>query len=64
MTLFGYRVPMMASLLVWCVLWEMRRTARPDLPAAALQRGAGRRGRSRADAVLAERDDHHPARLC
>ena len=23
MTLFGYRVPMMASLLVWCVLWEI-----------------------------------------
>ena len=23
MTLFGYRVPMMASLLVWCVLWEL-----------------------------------------
>jgi NitT/TauT family transport system permease protein len=22
MTLFGYRVPMMASLLVWCVVWE------------------------------------------
>lgn len=23
MTIFGYRVPMMASLLVWCVLWEI-----------------------------------------
>ncbi|MDP9136726.1 MAG: ABC transporter permease subunit [Pseudomonadota bacterium] len=23
MTLFGYRVPMMTSLLVWCVLWEI-----------------------------------------
>ena len=23
MTLFGYRVPMMASLLVWCVAWEI-----------------------------------------
>ena len=23
MTVFGYRVPMMASLLVWCVLWEV-----------------------------------------
>ncbi|SCW78104.1 ABC transporter permease [Ancylobacter rudongensis] len=23
MTLFGYRVPMMASLLVWCVIWEI-----------------------------------------
>ena len=23
MTLFGYRVPMMASILVWCVLWEI-----------------------------------------
>ena len=23
MTLFGYRVPMMASLLVWCALWEI-----------------------------------------
>ncbi len=23
MTLFGYRIPMMASLLVWCVLWEI-----------------------------------------
>jgi NitT/TauT family transport system permease protein len=23
MTLFGYRVPMMASLVVWCVLWEI-----------------------------------------
>lgn len=23
MTLFGYRVPMMASLLVWCVIWEV-----------------------------------------
>jgi NitT/TauT family transport system permease protein len=23
MTLFGYRVPMMASLIVWCVLWEI-----------------------------------------
>ena len=23
MTLFGYRVPMMASLLVWCVAWEV-----------------------------------------
>jgi NitT/TauT family transport system permease protein len=23
MTLFGYRVPMMASLLVWCVVWEV-----------------------------------------
>ena len=23
MTLFGYRVPMMASLLVWCVVWEI-----------------------------------------
>jgi len=23
MTLFGHRVPMMASLLVWCVLWEI-----------------------------------------
>ncbi|RTL91898.1 ABC transporter permease subunit [Ancylobacter aquaticus] len=23
MTLFGYRVPMMASLLVWCVIWEL-----------------------------------------
>ena len=23
MTLFGYRMPMMASLLVWCVLWEI-----------------------------------------
>ncbi|MGH6959975.1 MAG: ABC transporter permease, partial [Dongiaceae bacterium] len=22
MTLFGYRIPMMASLLVWCLLWE------------------------------------------
>ena len=22
MTLFGYRVPMMASLIVWCVIWE------------------------------------------
>ncbi len=23
MTLFGFRVPMMASLLVWCVIWEL-----------------------------------------
>ena len=23
MTLYGYRVPMMASLLVWCVVWEL-----------------------------------------
>jgi NitT/TauT family transport system permease protein len=23
MTIFGYRVPMMASLLVWCVIWEI-----------------------------------------
>ncbi|PSH62339.1 ABC transporter permease [Phyllobacterium brassicacearum] len=23
MTLFGYRVPMMASLLVWCLIWEI-----------------------------------------
>ncbi|MCT7374253.1 ABC transporter permease [Chelativorans salis] len=23
MTLFGYRIPMMASLLVWCVAWEI-----------------------------------------
>jgi NitT/TauT family transport system permease protein len=23
MTLFGYRLPMMASLLLWCVLWEI-----------------------------------------
>jgi NitT/TauT family transport system permease protein len=23
MTLFGYRVPMMASLLVWCAVWEI-----------------------------------------
>jgi NitT/TauT family transport system permease protein len=23
MTLFGYRIPMMASLLVWCVIWEI-----------------------------------------
>lgn len=23
MTLFGYRVPMMASLLVWCLVWEI-----------------------------------------
>ena len=23
MTLFGYRVPMMASILVWCALWEV-----------------------------------------
>jgi NitT/TauT family transport system permease protein len=23
MTVFGYRIPMMASLLVWCVLWEI-----------------------------------------
>ena len=23
MTIFGYRVPMMASLLVWCVVWEI-----------------------------------------
>jgi NitT/TauT family transport system permease protein len=23
MTLYGYRVPMMASLLVWCVIWEI-----------------------------------------
>ncbi len=23
MTLFGYRIPMMASLLVWCLLWEV-----------------------------------------
>lgn len=23
MTLFGYRIPMMASLLVWCALWEI-----------------------------------------
>jgi NitT/TauT family transport system permease protein len=23
MTLFGYRMPMMASLLVWCVVWEI-----------------------------------------
>ena len=23
MTLFGYRVPMMASILVWCLLWEI-----------------------------------------
>jgi len=23
MKLFGYRVPMMASLLVWCVVWEI-----------------------------------------
>jgi NitT/TauT family transport system permease protein len=23
MTLFGYRLPMMASLLVWCVVWEI-----------------------------------------
>jgi NitT/TauT family transport system permease protein len=23
MTLFGYRIPMMASLLVWCVVWEI-----------------------------------------
>ena len=23
MNLFGYRVPMMASLLVWCVIWEI-----------------------------------------
>lgn len=23
MTIYGYRVPMMASLLVWCVLWEI-----------------------------------------
>ena len=41
-----------------------RRPARPDLPAAAVQRGAGGGCRSRADAVLAERDGHHAARLC
>jgi NitT/TauT family transport system permease protein len=23
MTIFGYRIPMMASLLVWCVVWEI-----------------------------------------
>lgn len=23
MTLFGYKVPMMASLLVWCIVWEI-----------------------------------------
>jgi NitT/TauT family transport system permease protein len=23
MTLFGYKIPMMASLLVWCVIWEI-----------------------------------------
>jgi NitT/TauT family transport system permease protein len=23
MTLFGYRVPMMASLVVWCIIWEL-----------------------------------------
>jgi NitT/TauT family transport system permease protein len=23
MTLYGYRIPMMASLLVWCVVWEI-----------------------------------------
>jgi NitT/TauT family transport system permease protein len=23
MTLFGYRVPMMASLIVWCLIWEI-----------------------------------------
>ena len=23
MTLFGYRVPMMASLLIWCLVWEV-----------------------------------------
>src|SRR5918998_132119 len=23
MTLYGYRVPMMASLLVWCLVWEL-----------------------------------------
>lgn len=23
MTLFGYRIPMMASLIVWCILWEI-----------------------------------------
>lgn len=23
MTLFGYRIPMMASLIVWCLLWEV-----------------------------------------
>ena len=23
MTLYGYRVPMMASLLVWCLIWEL-----------------------------------------
>ena len=23
MTLFGYRIPMMASLIVWCIIWEI-----------------------------------------
>ena len=23
MTLFGYRLPMMTSILVWCLLWEI-----------------------------------------
>ena len=40
-----------------------RRSAGSDLPAAALQRGSGRRRRSRADAVLAKRDDNNAARL-
>ena len=29
MTLFGYRVPMVASILVWCLLWEI--VGRADL---------------------------------
>ena len=35
MMLFGYRVPMMASLLVWARALGARRPARPRLPAAA-----------------------------
>ena len=30
MTLFGYRIPMMASLLVWCLLWEIVGRAEHD----------------------------------
>ncbi|MEZ5833698.1 MAG: hypothetical protein R3D05_21210, partial [Dongiaceae bacterium] len=29
MTLFGYRLPMMSSLILWCVIWEI--VGRADL---------------------------------
>ncbi len=52
MIILGYRVPMLASLLVWAALWEIVGQLQRQLPAAAAVERLRRHGRDRPDADL------------